>query len=158
MKPELVLSLFLATIVSISCSDQKIFENKINNKIKNESISDDHELSYNIRDLIVHSSKLSEDQKLSLTTLEDKHAKLLTTLKSDIVKNEMLLARTILIDDIEKKELPYLKANLRKLMLAELKLNEKTIDEAYLIVFPLSRSLNEHSYYNTFMKRQFNSY
>ena len=93
MKSELVLLVFFTSISISACSNQKTLESKMIKGINNEVISDDHDLSSSVRALILQSPKLSLDQRTSLITIQDQNAKLFRNLKSEIVKNQMQIAR-----------------------------------------------------------------
>ena len=137
----------------ISCAQHKVAEQKVEREVKEVVITKNETVSETVREFIIKSNSLTEDQKTKLLDLQTKtHAQSLF-LKEEIEKSRIVLIQTVLEPKMNEHEYRILKKKITALEKKKLENGFNAISVARNIIEP-QKNIDKRNFYNAFMNRQ----
>lgn len=149
----ILIFLVFTSILLNSCSSQKKAEKNIEKEIKTVTVVSQSEVAENAREYILKSQSLSETQKKSLLSLQDKTLAESKALIEEINKARLVYIKTILEPKVDEREVSILKKKIKKLNKNRIELDSKLFSEARKIIDPLKEVRDREFLYNSFMMR-----
>ena len=145
--------LLIMSLGLVSCGTQKKVEKKIENEIQSEKVVKRADLIDNTRDYIKNSETLSELQKKSLLSLQDKTVADLKQLSEEINKTKFVLVKIIIKPIVDEREVRILRNKIKKATKQIVSVENKSFEEARKIIDPLKEVRDREYLYNSFIMR-----
>lgn len=151
MKRYLTLLVTVLAIASLTgCAQHKVAEQKVNQEIKETSVSKNGTAAESAHDFIMKSDKLNDVQKKKLLELQEKtHAKSVS-LAEQIEKTKMVLMQTVLEPKMNEHEFSILKKKIAKLEKEKMDNGFKAIKEARNIINP-KKNVEGREFYKAYL-------
>ncbi len=127
-------SLIFILAMAMSCSSKQVTQQKIDEKVAQESVTDGRSLFFNIQEVIQNSKTLNDQQKKQLngilTDISQKNKKLM----SESFKLRSVLIKELISGQVDRKQVKMLKKNIRKLENERQKNSLSAIDQISSVV------------------------
>lgn len=153
-----IMSLMILTVLISACASQKAAVKKVETEISQEPVAKETEVTQNVRDYILNSKTISDQQKTELLTLQDKTSAQATALDEELNKARMILVRTVLQPRVNEREVSILRKKIKKLSRKSMELEYKAFAEARKIIDPMKEARDREFLYNSFIMRRKNMY
>jgi hypothetical protein len=145
--------LLISSLLFFSCAAQKKAEIKVEKEIQNESVVKQADVADSMREYILKSETLSELQKKSLLSLQQKTILDSRTLSDEINKAKLVLVKKVLQSKVNEREVSILKKTIKKLSKKRMEVESSAFDKARKIIDPLKEVRDREFLYNSFMMR-----